>query len=131
MLFYVDRFCSCLCLQVERFALFYVDICAFPCLHVDRFMQLCNVFYVVIFNPDVYFIYSILMYILWLAKRYSILITQFTCIIDRAWTLWIYQYIIISGRYTAIKQWKLYIINKKTATCPYIIGILIINPIFK
>ena len=33
--------------------------------------------------------------------------------------------VIISGRYTARKQWKLYIINMKMATCPYIRGILI------
>ena len=81
-LVYVDRF-KVLRFSMSIFALFPVYMSMF--------------FYVVIFN---------LMYIFWLAKRYSILITHFTRIINRAWTLWIYKYIIISGRYTAIKQWN-------------------------
>ena len=82
-LVYVDRFMKLLRFSMSIFALFPVYMSMF--------------FYVVIFN---------LMYIFWLAKRYSILITHFTRIINRAWTLWIYKYIIISGRYTAIKQWN-------------------------
>ena len=106
MLFYVDNLTST-GRQVDRFKVSCFSMSTgFALVYVDRF----KVF---------------LMYILWLAKRYSILITHFTRIIDRAWTLRIYKYVIISGRYTARKQWKLYIINMKMATCPYIIGILI------
>ena len=44
MNFVVDRFCACLCRQVDKcFALFYVDICAFPFIF----------FIIMIFNPDV------------------------------------------------------------------------------
>ena len=122
MLFYVDWFCACLYRQVYCFALFYVNICAFLCLRVERFMQLCRDI-----QSRYIHVYSILMYIFWLAKRYSTLITHFTRIIGRVWTLRIYKYVIISGRYTARKQWKLYIINMKMATHPYIIGILILH----
>ena len=119
-LFVVDRSCACLCRQVYKgFALFYVDICAFPYVflcfmlwryrQVDRFhgflcRQVLRLFmstglrfcaflcrYLrfpclcgVIFNLILMYI---LMYILWLAKRYWILITHFTRIINRAWTL--------------------------------------------
>ena len=83
------RFCAFLCryLRFSLSILMSTDLCNYGVMF----------FYVVIFNPDVY---SILMYILWLAKRYSaILITYFTRIIHRAWTLRIYKYAIISGRY--------------------------------
>ena len=92
----VDRFHGFLCRQVLRlfmstglrFCAFLCRYLRFPCLHVERFMQLwSNVFSMwrdIQSYPDVY---SILMYILWLAKWYSILITYFTRIINRAWTL--------------------------------------------
>ena len=41
-LFVVDTFCACLCRQVYAcFALFYVDICAFPFVFADRFKFSC------------------------------------------------------------------------------------------
>ena len=122
MLFYVDRLFMSTGLRFCAFLCRYLRFSLSTCRHEFYAIMEWIFFYVVIFNPDVY---SILMYILWLAKWYSILITYFTRIIDRAWTLRIYKYVIISGRYTAIKQWKLCIINKKMEKCPYIIGILI------
>ena len=78
--------------------------CIFALFPVYMSTRLCSYgaifFYVVIFNLPT--VYSILMYILWFANRYSILITHFTRIINRAWTLRIYKCVIISDRYTAI-----------------------------
>ena len=101
-----------LCRQVLRlFMSTGLKCCAFPCLHVMS-TGLCNYgvmfFYVVIFNPDVYFMTCKKIFDI----NHAFHSHNRSCI--------------ISGRYTAIKQWKLYIaINKKMATCPYIIGILI------
>ena len=119
---------------------------AFLCWHrqVDRFKVSCfsmstgfALFYDDRFKVSIFALFPVYMstglcmYIQsWcrLAKRYSILITHFTRIIDRAWTLRIYKYVIISGRYIARKQWKLYIINMKMATCPVSLHYWNFNP---
>ena len=76
-LVYVDRFIKVLHFSMSIFPLFPV--------HMST--GLCN--YVVLFGPDVYFM---------TCKKIFELITHFTRIIIRAWTLRIYKYVIISGR---------------------------------